>query len=137
MAKKQLKIYKTIGAPTRLLPIGAKVNCANTSAKQAKIFSVKKLRGTKRRLRAAGVGSIVGVTVTKGPEQMKHKMYQGVVIRQKAPYRRKALGFIRFDDNSIILLDKKRDVVKGTIRGVIAKEVLSNPRYAELSGRVV
>ena len=120
-----------------MLPIGAKVVCSNTSAKEAKIFSVKKLRGAKGRLRAAGVGSIVGVTITKGPQQMKHKMYQGLVIRQRAPYRRKSLGFIRFDDNSVILLDKKRQVVKGSIRGVIAKQVLSNPKYSELPGRVV
>ena len=95
------------------------------------------LQGTKRRLRSAGVGSIVQVTVKKGPEEMKHKMYSALVIRQVYPYTRYSFGKVFFQDNAAILLDDQRIVLKGGIRGVIAREVTKNPLYSQISGAVV
>lgn len=137
MAKKILKVAAAVGHASRLLPIGASLVCANTRAKKLRIMGVYGLQGTKRRLRSAGVGSVVKVTVTKGPQQMKHKMYHALVIRQKAPYTRYDTGKIAFEDNAAVIVDDQRKLMKGVIRGVVARQVTKNPLYSEIAGNVV
>ena len=136
MAKKAVKINLPTGKPSRLLPIGCQLVCANTSVKKVKVFAVKGIQGSKRRTLSGGVGSIVGVTVKKGPEDMKHKMMSALVIRQKYPYTRFNHGKICFEDNAVVLLDEKNAIRKGVIRGVVAREVISNPKYAEIGAKL-
>lgn len=121
---------------SRLIPINTVVNCANTPSKKAKVFAVYGVQGCKRRVLSAGVGSIVGVTVKKGPQNMKHKMYKALVVRQKAPYTRQT-GKVRFEDNAVVILNDNRTLLKGNIRGPVAKEVTGSVLYKEIPARVV
>jgi len=137
MAKRVVRIHPKSGRASRLLPLGCVVNCANTSAKKAKIMAVYGLQGTKRRSLSAGVGFRVGVTIKKGPDDMKHKIIKAVVIRQVAPYTRHNIGKVRFEDNAVLLLDDAGLVRKGVIRGVVAREITSIPEFAELGAKIV
>ena len=137
MAKRIVKVLPKVGHSSRLMPLGCIVSCANTSAKKAKIMAVHGIQGTKRRSLSAGVGSIVGVTITKGPEDMKGKIHTGVIIRQVAPMTRYNYGKIKFEDNAVLLTDEKGLVKKGIIRGVVARQVTANPLFAEIGGKIV
>lgn len=73
----------------------------------AKIVQCIKVLGGSRR-RYAGIGDIIVVAIKEaGPRtQVKKKeVHKAVVARQKNALRRKDGSYIRFDDNSVILLD--------------------------------
>lgn len=117
----------------RLLPVGARVKCVDTSgAKELQIIGYPGLQGAKGRLRTGGVAMEAIVTVKKGPVNLKGKVHRAVIVRQKAPIHRLDTGIrIRFQDNAaVLLLDKMKKI---PVKGVVAKEVLDNPVYSNLS----
>jgi len=81
---------KAIGArATRGLNLGAYLVAAdNSGAKIVKLVSVKKGKGRKGRQMAAKISDWVKVSVRKGIPDMKGKVFDAVIIRQKKPYRR-------------------------------------------------
>ncbi len=125
---------------TRALPVQAYVNtCDNSGAKVLKIISVKGHNTVKGRLPAAGVGDLVVASVKKGKLEMRKKVVQAVIVRQKKEYRRPDGLRIKFEDNAAVVLKDDKGNPKGTIfKGPIAKEVAERwPAVAKVANMVV
>jgi large subunit ribosomal protein L14 len=93
----------------------------NTGAKIVQCFKV--LGGTRRRYAQIG-DIIVGSVKLAEPRKIvkKKDVVRAVIVRQKKPYRRKDGSYISFDDNAIVIVDKKEP--KGTrIFGPVPREL--------------
>jgi len=126
--------------PTRALNLGAWVTSAdNSGAKIVKIVSVKRGKSKKARQGYAKIADWVKVAVKKGIPDMKGKVFDAVIIRQKKPYKRKTGERIAFEDNAVAILKDDKGNPKGTqIKGPIAREVLERwPNVAKIAKIVV
>ncbi len=111
----------------RALPVGARLKVVdNSGARIIEIISVKGYKGVKGRLAKAGVGDVISGAVKAGNPDVKHKVLQAVIVRQKKEYRRADGTRVRFEDNAaIILKDVKGGEPKGTVvKGPVAREVI-------------
>ncbi len=118
---------KAVSARTTAgLNIGARVISAdNSGAKIVKIVSVKRGKGRKGRQVRAKIADMVKVSVKKGTPEVKGKVFDAVIVRQKKPYRRLNGERIAFEDNAVALLKDDKGNPKGTqIKGPIAREVM-------------
>jgi len=111
---------------SRGLNIGAIMNAAdNSGAKIVKLVGVKHGKSTKGRQQYAKIADWVKVSVRKGIPDMKGKVFDAVIVRQKRPYRRLNGERIAFVDNAVAILKDDKGNPKGTqIKGPIAREVL-------------
>jgi len=76
----------------------------------AKIGRVFKVVGSSKK-RYAQIGELVVLSVQKAEprkEVKKKAVLTALVVRQKAPLRRKDGSYIRFDENAVIIVDKKK-----------------------------
>ena len=110
---------------TRGLNIGSYVIAAdNSGARIVKITGVKRGKASKGTQQYAKVGDWVKVSVRAGKPDMRGKVYDAVVIRQRKPYRRRTGERVYFEDNAVALLKDEKGNPKGTqIKGVVAREV--------------
>jgi large subunit ribosomal protein L14 len=108
------------------LNLGAKVVSAdNSGARIVRIVSVKRGKGKKGRQGRAKIADQVKVSVKKGIPEMKGKVFDAVVVRQRRPYRRRNGERIAFEDNAVVVLKDEKGNPKGTqIKGPIAREVM-------------
>lgn len=109
------------------LPVGARLKVVdNSGARIIEIISVKGYKGVKGRIAKGGVADVISGAVKAGQPDVKHKVLQAVIVRQKKEYRRADGSRIKFEDNAaIILKDVKGGEPKGTvIKGPIAREVV-------------
>jgi len=101
------------------------VSADNTGAK--KLQCIKVLGGYKKRY--AGLGDIITVTIKEAVPHStvkKGEVHHAVVVRCHKEHRRKDGSYIRFDDNAVVLIDKKNKEPKGTrILGPIPRELRS------------
>jgi len=111
---------------SRGLNIGAIMNAAdNSGAKIVKLVGVKRGKSTKGRQQYAKIADWVKVSVRKGIPDMKGKVFDAVVVRQKRPYRRLNGERIAFEDNAVAILKDEKGNPKGTqIKGPVAREVM-------------
>eukprot|EP00188_Purpureofilum_apyrenoidigerum_P001549 Plantae.Rhodophyta-Purpureofilum_apyrenoidigerum.ctg18660.p2 GENE.Plantae.Rhodophyta-Purpureofilum_apyrenoidigerum.ctg18660~~Plantae.Rhodophyta-Purpureofilum_apyrenoidigerum.ctg18660.p2 ORF type:complete len:141 (-),score=23.98 Plantae.Rhodophyta-Purpureofilum_apyrenoidigerum.ctg18660:85-507(-) len=121
------------------LPVGAVMNCAdNTGAKNLYIISVKGIKGRLNRLPSGGPGDMVLATVKKGKPELRKKVLQAVIIRQKKKWRRKDGVFIGFEDNAGVIVNPKGEMKGSAITGPVAKECADLwPKIASASGTIV
>ena len=111
----------------------------NTGAKIGRIFKV--LGGSKRRY--AGIGDIVilSVQVAEPRKQVKKKdVLSALVVRQKAPFRRKDGSYVRFDENAVIIIDKnKKEPLGARVFGPIPREIaeLGYQKIASLAPEII
>lgn len=94
----------------------------NSGAKKVKCFKV--LGGSKRRY--AGVGDIVVVSVRDASPDgsvKKGDVAMAVIIRTTSYIRRKDGTKIRFDSNSCVLIDDKKNPRGTRIFGPVAREL--------------
>jgi large subunit ribosomal protein L14 len=95
----------------------------NCGAKIGRIFKV--LGSSKKRY--AEIGDLVVLSVQKAEPRKtikKKDVLQGVVVRQVKAFRRKDGSYIRFDENSVVILEKgKKEPVAGRIFGPIPREI--------------
>lgn len=95
----------------------------NSGAK--KVQCIKILGGYKQRY--ARIGDIITITIKEAqPHSMvkKSDVLHAVVVRTKKETRRKDGSYIRFDDNAVVIIDKKTKDPKGTrIFGPVAREL--------------
>lgn len=98
------------------------VNVAdNSGAKRVGIFKV--LGGSRRKYAQIGDIVVVSVKVAEPRKAVKKKeILKAVVVRQRNPYRRKDGSYIRFDDNSVVILDGV-EPKGGRIFGPIPREI--------------
>jgi large subunit ribosomal protein L14 len=131
---------KAIGAiATRALNVGAMVLAAdNSGARIVRIVSVKRWKAKKGRQMAAKIGDWVKVSVRKGLPDMRGKVFDAIVIRQKKSYRRLNGERIAFEDNAVALLKDEKGNPKGTqIKGPVAREIMERwPSVAKIASMV-
>ncbi len=110
-----------------MLQAGSNVKITdNTGAKMGRIFKV--LGGSKRRYASIGDLVCLSVKVAEPRKQVKKKdVVYGIVVRTSKEFRRKDGSYIRFDDNAVVIVDKKKKDPKASrIFGPIPKEISEN-----------
>ncbi len=124
---------------TKALPVGSFINCAdNTGAKLLEIISVFGYKGKRRRRAAAGVGDMVKVTVKEGDVKLRKQLFNAVIIRQRAEYRRPNGLRIKFEDNAAVLVDERGEPKGSQIKGPVAKEAVERfPGIGKIASIVV
>ena len=131
---------KAIGArATAGLNLGAiMVSSDNSGAKIVKLVSVKRSKAKKGKQVCAKMADWVKVSVKKGVPDMKGKVFDAVIIRQKKSYRRLNGERIAFEDNAVAILKDEKGNPKATqIKGPIAREVLERwPQVAKIASIV-
>lgn len=106
----------------------------NSGAQQAMVIRVlggSTGRRGKPRLKTAGIGDIVILTVKKAlansdfmkPGNKKMRVVRGVVVRTKYPTRRPDGSYVRFDRNAVVLVDDKGEPRGTRIFGAVAREL--------------
>ena len=121
------------------LNLGATLKAAdNSGAKITRLVSVKRGKGRKGRQGRGRVADMVKVSIRKGIPDMKGKVFDAVIVRQKKSYRRKTGERIAFEDNAVAILKDEKGNPKGTqIKGPIAREVLERwPSVAKIASGV-
>ncbi len=93
----------------------------NSGAKIVPCFKV--LGGTRRRSAQTGDVIVASVTMAAPRKSVKKKeIVRAVIVRQRRPFRRRDGSYISFDDNAVVILDKKEP--KGTrIFGPVPREL--------------
>jgi len=121
------------------LPVGAVMNCAdNTGARNLFVISVKRVQGRLNRMPSAGVGDMFMASVKKGKPELRKKVMQAIVVRQKKAWRRKDGKFIYFEDNAGVIVNPKGEMKGSAISGPVAKEAADLwPKIATNAGAVV
>ncbi len=122
------------------MKLGATMIAAgNSGAKIVRLVAVKKAKAKKGKQTAAKIADWVKVSVRKGIPDMKGKVFDAVVVRQRKPYRRLNGERIAFEDNAVAILKDEKGNPKATqIKGPVAREVLERwPQVAKIASIVV
>ncbi len=128
------------GSVTRGLPTGARLDCVdNTGAKIVEIIMVPKIKTTKGRYPAAGVGDWIKVSVKKGTPEMRRQILDAVIVRQKRPFRRADGTTVVCEDNACVIITGADGEVKGSqIKGPVAREAAQRwPRISATASTIV
>jgi large subunit ribosomal protein L14 len=91
----------------------------------AKLVQCIKVLGGSRR-RYAGLGDVIVVSIKEalpGSKVKKGDTAKAVVVRTKREYRRNDGSYIRFDDNSAVLINAQLEPVGTRIFGPVAREL--------------
>ncbi len=94
----------------------------NSGAKE--LFCIKVLGGTRRKY--ASVGDVVIVSVKEAIPNSKVKkgeVHKAVVVRTRRSVRRPDGSYIRFDDNSAVLINNQMEPIGTRIFGPVAREL--------------
>jgi large subunit ribosomal protein L14 len=89
-----------------------------------RVFCVKVLGGSRRRY--ASIGDIIVVSVKEalpGARVKKKQLHKAVIVRTKKEIGRSDGSYIRFDDNSVVLVDNNREPIGTRIFGPVAREL--------------
>lgn len=125
---------------TRGIPVGCVVKVAdNSGAKLIKIISVKKIKTTKGRLQAAGVGDKITGSVISGKPELRKQVVEAIVIRQRKEYKRPSGMRIKFEDNAVVVVKDELGNLRGTlIKGAVAKEACDRwPAISRIASIIV
>jgi large subunit ribosomal protein L14 len=88
------------------------------------LYCIKVLGGSRRRY--ASIGDIIVVSVKEAIPNAKVKkgdVLKAVVVRTKKAIRRPDGTFIRFDDNSAVLINQNKEPIGTRIFGPVAREL--------------
>ena len=106
-----------------MIQLNSVLNSAdNTGAK--KLMCIKVLGGSKRRY--ASIGDIIVVSVKEAIPEGKVKkgeVKKGVIVRTRKEIRRPDGSYIRFDENSIVLIDPNGEPIGTRIFGPVTREL--------------
>ncbi|MBU0513247.1 MAG: 50S ribosomal protein L14 [Proteobacteria bacterium] len=94
----------------------------NSGAKE--LYCIKVLGGSRRRY--ASVGDIIVVSVKEaipGSKVKKGDVLKAVIVRTKKEVGRADGSYIRFDDNSAVLINNAREPIGTRIFGPVAREL--------------
>ena len=121
-----------------MLQLRSIVKVADNSG--AKVIGVILVLGGSRK-RYARIGDIVvaSVKVAEPRKQIKKKdVVKALVVRQRAPFRRKDGTYLRFDENAVVILEGK-EPKGGRIFGPIPREIkeLGYDTIASLAQEIV
>jgi large subunit ribosomal protein L14 len=121
---------------TRALNIGSTLVAAdNSGAIIVRITGVKHGKVGRGRQQYAKIGDYVKVSVRKGLPEMKGKVFDAIIVRQRKSYRRLTGERIAFADNAAVLLKDEKGNPKGTqVKGPVAREVAERwPSVAKIA----
>jgi large subunit ribosomal protein L14 len=96
----------------------------NSGAKVVKCIKV--LGGSKRV--SAGIGDVIVVAVQQASSAGKIKkgdVKKAVIVRTSYPVRREDGSYIRFDNNSVVIINNSNEPVGTRIFGPVARELRS------------
>ncbi len=95
----------------------------NSGAKIGRVFKV--LGSSKKRYASIGEKIVISIQKAEPRKTTKKKdVCYAVVVRQRAPFRRKDGSYIRFDENAVVLVLKdKLEPTAGRVFGPIPREV--------------
>ena len=91
-----------------------------------KVVCVKVLGGSRRRY--ATIGDIIVVAVREAIPNSKIRkgaIHKAVIVRTAKELRRDDGSYIRFDDNSAVLIDAQKEPIGTRIFGPVARELRS------------
>ncbi len=118
---------------------GSVVKCAdNTGAREIRIIQVMEYKGRLRRVPKAAVGDMIVVSVRRGTPDMRKKIFQAVLIRQKRPFRRSDGVWVQFEDNAAVIMTPEGEMRGSEIRGPVAREAAERwPRIANAASIII
>jgi large subunit ribosomal protein L14 len=124
---------------SRGLSAGSTLRCAdNTGARQLRLIQAMGYKGRLRRYPSATVGDKVTVSVRQGTPDMKKKIFQAVIVRQKKTYRRIDGIWVQFEDNAAVIITPDGEMKGSEIRGPVAREAAERwPRIASASSIII
>ncbi|MFA6430699.1 MAG: 50S ribosomal protein L14 [Candidatus Paceibacterota bacterium] len=95
----------------------------NSGAKIGRVFKV--LGSSKKRWAKIGEVVILSVQKAEPRKQVKKKdILYAVVVRQRQPFRRADGSYLRFDENSVVIIEKgKKDPIAGRVFGPMPREL--------------
>lgn len=106
-----------------MIQMQTRLNVAdNSGAKE--VMCVKVLGGSKRRF--ASVGDIIVVSIKEASPTSKVKkgdVAKAVVVRTKKKIRRADGSYIKFDENSAVLINANKEPIGTRIFGPVAREL--------------
>jgi large subunit ribosomal protein L14 len=94
----------------------------NSGAKT--VFCIKVLGGSKRKY--ASLGDVIVVSIREAMPTSKVKkgdVHRAVVVRTKKEVRRNDGSYIKFDNNSAVLINQQREPIGTRIFGPVAREL--------------
>ncbi len=99
------------------------LNVADNSGAK-KIGCIKVLGGTRKRY--AGIGDIIVASVKEAMPNSKVKkgsVVKAVIVRTAKEIRREDGSYIKFDDNSAVLINQQKEPIGTRIFGPVAREL--------------
>ena len=106
-----------------MIPMRAILNVADNSG--ARKVSCIKVVGASNKL-YAGVGDVIIANIKEAIPEAKVKkgdVVRAVVVRTVKPVRRPDGTYIRFDENSVVLISKENEPIGTRIFGPVAREL--------------
>jgi large subunit ribosomal protein L14 len=124
---------------TRGLVSGSELRCTdNTGARVLRLIQAMGYKGRLRRYPSATVGDKITVSVRQGSPEMRKKIFQAVIVRQRRSYRRVDGVWVQFEDNAAVIITPEGEMKGSEIRGPVAREAAERwPRIASASNMIV
>jgi len=124
---------------SRGISAGSVVKCAdNTGARALRIIQIIQYKGRLRRVPSGTVGDMATISVRRGTPDMRKKIFQAVLVRQRKPYRRNDGVWIQFEDNAAVIMTPEGEMRGSEIRGPVSKEAAERwPRIASAASIIV
>ncbi len=121
------------------LSAGSVLRCTdNTGARELRLVQVMGYKGRLRRVPSATVGDQITVSVRQGTPDMRKKIFQAVIVRQKRPFRRSEGIWVQFEDNAAVIITPEGEMKGSEIRGPVAKEAAERwPRIASAASIII
>ena len=115
------------------------LKCAdNTGARRLRLIQVMGYKGRLRRYPSAAVGDKITVSVRQGTPDMRKKIFQAVIVRQRKPFRRIDGVWVAFEDNAAVVITPEGEMKGSEIRGPVAKEAAERwPRIASAASIII
>jgi len=115
------------------------LKCAdNTGARDLRLIQVYGYKGRLRRYPRASVGDKITVSVRHGTPDMRKKIFQAVIVRQRKPFRRVDGIWVQFQDNAAVVITPEGEMKGSEIRGPVAKEAAERwPRIASAASIII
>lgn len=124
---------------SRGLLAGSMLKCTdNTGARQLRLIQAMGYKGRLRRYPSASLGDRITVSVRQGTPDMRKKIFQAVIVRQRMPFRRVDGVWIQFEDNAAVIITPDGEMKGSEIRGPVAKEAAERwPRIASAASIII
>ncbi|MEJ5358929.1 MAG: 50S ribosomal protein L14 [Desulfobacterales bacterium] len=106
-----------------MIQVETRLKAADNSGAKV-LYCIKVLGGSRRRY--ATVGDVIVVSVKEAIPNAKVKkgdVHKAVVVRTKKEVRRPDGSYIRFDENSAVLINQAKEPIGTRIFGPVAREL--------------